>query len=148
MWHELEIRATEGVALPGGEVGEGHLVGPTDLGFHMVDLAREAVGRKPLHHGVRFEECPIDLLRRSTDHSVKPDGIRGHQYSSFLTRSPTTPRADCRPRCPCRRGRRSPEAPGLLKPPTRCGAGRPGCRATRPPGYAVSGRPRTPGRPI
>src|SRR5882724_6712496 len=65
-----------------------------------------------------------------------------------VTRSWAIPRADRRPRCPCPRERRAPGARGLLMPPSRCAAGRPGCRATRPTGYAVSGRPRTPGQPI
>src|SRR5437773_995638 len=83
MWHQLEIRSAEGVAVARGEVREGHLVGTADFRIDMVNLAGKAVRRKPLGHCVWIEERPIDLLRRDTEHSVKPNGAGGHDYFSF-----------------------------------------------------------------
>src|SRR5881394_3749454 len=76
--HELEIRAAEGVTGAGGEVREGHLVGAADLRIDMVNLAGEAVRRKPFGHGIGIEERPIHPLRDGPEHSVKPNGAGGH----------------------------------------------------------------------
>src|SRR5437773_763924 len=83
MWHQLEIRSAEGVAVACGEVREGHLVGTTDFRVDMVNLAGKAVRRKPLGHCVWIEECAIDFLRRRTEHAVKPNGAGGHDHFSF-----------------------------------------------------------------
>jgi hypothetical protein len=56
------------------------------FGLHMVNLAGEAVRRKPFTHGIGIEKCSIDTLRRSTEHTVKPDGIRGHDYFAFFSK--------------------------------------------------------------
>src|SRR4030095_4629839 len=42
-----------------------------------------AVRRKPFGHRVWIEECPIDFLRRRTEHSVKPDRVCRHDCFSF-----------------------------------------------------------------
>src|SRR4029453_6453917 len=83
MWHQVKICSAEGVAVAGGEVREGHLVGTADLRIDMVNLARKAVRRKPLGHCLGIDECPIDLLRCRTEHPVKPDGAGGHDDFSL-----------------------------------------------------------------
>src|SRR5262249_28874110 len=45
--HQLEISSAERVALAGREVREGHPVCPADLGIDVMNLASEAVRRKP-----------------------------------------------------------------------------------------------------
>src|SRR4029434_8148162 len=86
VWHQLEICSAEGVAIAGGEVGEGHLVRAADFGVEMVNPAGKAVRRKPFDHCVWIEECPIDLLGRRPEHSVKPDSAGGHDDVSFRWR--------------------------------------------------------------
>jgi len=91
--HQLQILATEGVAVTGGEIGERHLVGAADPGIHVVNLAGKSVGGEPFGHGVGIEERPIDSLRRRAEHAVKSDGIGWHDFVSFrwavLLRRPT-----------------------------------------------------------
>src|SRR2546422_2435028 len=82
MWHQFEIFSAEGVAVAGREVREGNPVGAADFGIYVVNLAREAVRRKPFGHCVCIEECSIDFLGCRTEHSVKPDSV-GHQTSPF-----------------------------------------------------------------
>src|SRR2546425_2506597 len=82
MWHQFKIFSAEGVAVACREVREGHSVGAADFGIYVVNLAREAVRRKPFGHCVCIEECSIDFLGRHTEHSVKPDSV-GHQTSPF-----------------------------------------------------------------
>src|SRR6185295_5793633 len=76
--HELEIRPVEGVTGARGEVREGHLVRAADLRIDVVDLAGEAVRRKPFGHGVGIEERAIEPLRGGPEHSMKPNGAGGH----------------------------------------------------------------------
>src|SRR6266850_7890251 len=83
MRHQFKILSAEGVAVACGEVREGHLVGTADCRIYMVNLAGKPVRRKPLGHCVWIQECPIDPLRRRTEHSVKPNGAGGHDYFSF-----------------------------------------------------------------
>jgi hypothetical protein len=83
MRHQLKISSAEGVTVAGGEVREGHRVATADFGIYVVNLAREAVGRKPLGQCVWIEECPIDFVRRRPEHSVKPDGACRHDDFSF-----------------------------------------------------------------
>ena len=61
-----------------GEIRERHLEGTADFGVHVMNLARESVRRKPFGHCVGIQERAIDLLRRRTEHAVKPDGICRH----------------------------------------------------------------------
>src|SRR3989442_14990952 len=51
-WDELTILPAEGVAVACREVRERHLVGATNFGIHMVNLAGETIWRKPLCHCV------------------------------------------------------------------------------------------------
>src|SRR5205814_6017692 len=81
MWHQLEICSAKGMARAGGEVCERHLVGAAGLRLYMVNLAREAVRRKPFGHRVWIEKCAIDSLGRCTEHAVKSDGACGHDGS-------------------------------------------------------------------
>src|SRR5213592_4792627 len=46
----------------------------------MVNLAGETIRWEPLGHCVGFEKRPIDSLGRSTQHTVEPDDVRGHDY--------------------------------------------------------------------
>jgi hypothetical protein len=62
------------MAVPRREVREGHFVGPADLGLDVMDLAREAVRRKPFGHRIAIEERSIDPLSWGTKHAVKFDG--------------------------------------------------------------------------
>src|SRR5215831_12950743 len=83
MRHQFEVPSSEGVTAARRKVREGHLVCTTDFGIQLVNLAREAVRRKPLDHCICIEERPIDLLGRRAEHSVMPDGICGHECFSF-----------------------------------------------------------------
>jgi len=40
-----------------------------------MDLAGEAVGRHPFHHGIGIQKGTVDALRRRTQNPVKADGI-------------------------------------------------------------------------
>src|SRR6185295_2934803 len=82
--HELQELATERMAMPCGEVREGHLVRTADLGLDVLDLACEAVRRQPLCHGIGIEERSIDPLRWCTKYPVKLDGVLGHCLFSLL----------------------------------------------------------------
>jgi hypothetical protein len=53
----------------------------------VMNLAREAVRRKPLGHGVGIEKCPIDPLGLATKNAVKTDGAR-HDSLLMLVASP------------------------------------------------------------
>jgi hypothetical protein len=68
--NELEVLAAEGMTVPRAEVGE-----PADAGVHLVHLAGETVGRKPLHHRVGIQERAVNAVGRSTEHSVKTNGV-------------------------------------------------------------------------
>src|SRR2546423_720160 len=74
----------------GGEVGERHFVGAADFRVQVVHLARESVWRKPFGFRVRIEECPVDLFGRSTDDTMKADGVRGHDDYSLRLAMPAT----------------------------------------------------------
>jgi hypothetical protein len=71
------------MAVAGREIRERHLVGATDFGVKMVNLAGEPVWRKPLDHCIRIDKSPIDPLGRRTQHTVKTDGVR-HDCSPLL----------------------------------------------------------------
>src|SRR5262249_14936633 len=83
MGHQFEVPSSEGVTAACRKVREGHLVCTADFGIQMVNLAREAVRRKPLGHCICIEERTIDRLGRRAEHSVKPDRIGGHEWLSF-----------------------------------------------------------------
>jgi hypothetical protein len=53
------------------------------LGIEVVNLAGEAVRRKPFGHRIGVEEGAIDSFSRGTEDAVKPDGIWGHDGLSF-----------------------------------------------------------------
>src|SRR6266480_6939192 len=46
----------------------------------MVNLAGKAIRWEPFGHCVGIEKRPIDSLRRSTQHTVEPDDVCGHDY--------------------------------------------------------------------
>src|SRR4029453_7107143 len=83
MWHQVKICSAEGVAVAGGEVREGHLVGTADLRIDMVNLARKAVRRQPLDHCLGIDECPIDFLRCRTEHPGERYGAGVHDDFSL-----------------------------------------------------------------
>src|SRR6266849_719883 len=62
----------------------------------MVNLAGKALRWEPFGHCVGIEKRPIDSLRRSTEHTVKPDGVCGHDY--FASRCVVMPNAIAQPR--------------------------------------------------
>ena len=66
-----------------GEVCKRHLVGTADLCVHMVHFSGKAVRREPLGHGIRVEECAIDLFGGGSEHAVEPDGIGRHGAVPF-----------------------------------------------------------------
>jgi hypothetical protein len=74
--HQFKIGATKRVALAAGEIRERHLVRAADRGVQMVHLAGESMRRQPFSQRVRIEERAVDPLRRRTEHTVQPDGMR------------------------------------------------------------------------
>src|SRR5581483_6858827 len=84
---QLEILPAERVALAGREVRERHPEGAADPRVQVVHLAREPVRGQPLDHRVRVEEGPVDLLGRSPQHAVKPDGVARHRLLLSSARS-------------------------------------------------------------
>jgi hypothetical protein len=66
------------------EVREGHPVGATNPGIHVMHLSRESVRWKPLCQGIGIKEGAIDAFRRCPDDPVKSDGICGHDQISIL----------------------------------------------------------------
>ena len=47
---QLKILSSEGVTLPGGEIGERHPVSAANSCLELVNLARESIWRKPFDH--------------------------------------------------------------------------------------------------
>src|SRR5437870_2970641 len=82
MWHEFNVLSSERMTLSCGEVRKRHLMCAADLGIHVVNLSSKSVRRKPLTHGVWFQECSIYPLGGRTQDAVKPDCIRGHSFFS------------------------------------------------------------------
>src|SRR5467141_1304551 len=80
VWHQLKILSAERVAMARGEVCERHLVGTADFRIQMVNLAGKAIRREPFGHCVGIEKRPIDSLGRSTEHTVEPDDVCGHDH--------------------------------------------------------------------
>jgi hypothetical protein len=72
---QLHVCSAEGVALARGEIRKGHSVSAVDLGVHLVHLAGESVWRKPFGQGVGIKKCPINFLRRRTEHTVKSNRV-------------------------------------------------------------------------
>jgi hypothetical protein len=72
---KFQVFAAERMAVACGEIGEGHLVGPTDFGLQMMDFASESVRWKPFAHCVSVEECPINSLWSCPKNAVELDGI-------------------------------------------------------------------------
>jgi hypothetical protein len=62
----------------GAEVRERHPVAAALLRIQLVNPAGEAVRRQPLDHGVGVEKRPVDPLGRRPQHTVKADGVGGH----------------------------------------------------------------------
>ena len=81
--HQLLVRATERVTVPRCEVGKRHPESAADLGVQVMDLAREAVGRKPLAHRIRVEEGAIEAFGFGTKHTVEAEGTSGHELRAF-----------------------------------------------------------------
>ena len=73
--HQFEIGSTEGMTLLGGKIRERHPVATADTGIDLVNLAREAMRRKPLDHRIGIEKGPIDPLGSGAQHSVKFNGV-------------------------------------------------------------------------
>src|SRR6266850_249250 len=80
---ELQVGATEGMAVAGREIGERHLMSTADPRIHMMALAGEPVRRQPFRHRVRVGECAVELLRATAKHAVKLDGVAFHGQFSF-----------------------------------------------------------------
>src|SRR5450755_4127850 len=89
----------------GREVSERHLKGAADFRLQVVHFAGESVRRKPFGPGIRIQECPVDLLGRGTDDTMKSDGVRGHDEYSFHSVGPAN--ADCGLRNESNRSRES-----------------------------------------
>jgi hypothetical protein len=49
----------------------------------MMDLAGEAIGRKPFSHRVGIKKRPVDFLRGGPQHEMKPDCVRSHDFFPF-----------------------------------------------------------------
>ena len=62
------------------EVREGHLERAADPGVHVMDLAGEAVRRKPLGHSVSVKEGAIDTFRSGPDYAMQSNGVCRHDY--------------------------------------------------------------------
>src|SRR6202030_2671248 len=82
-WHQFTILAAKGVTVACRKVRERHLVGAANFGIHVVNLAGETVGRKPLGHCVSVQKCAIDALGLRPEHAMKSDGSCGHEQFSF-----------------------------------------------------------------
>ncbi len=80
---QFAVLAAEGVRVAGREVRERHLVGAADACVHVVDLAREAIWRKPLRLCVGIEERAVDTLRLGTKYPVETSGACSHDGGSF-----------------------------------------------------------------
>src|SRR3546814_8975451 len=88
----LQIGTAEGMALPGGEVPEGHSVFTAFFRLKLVDRTGETKGRQPARNGVGFQECAVDLFRPGGENPVQFDSIgHGHLlsrgYAGCATRS-------------------------------------------------------------
>jgi len=59
----------------GGKIRERHPVATADTGIDLVNLACEAMRRKPLDHRIGIEKGPIDPLGSGAQHSVKFNGV-------------------------------------------------------------------------
>ena len=81
--HQLEIFASERVALSGGEVPERQQVGAANPGVQVVDLGGKSVGRQSLDRCNGFQKRPADFSRRRRNHAVQPDGAGWHNCGSF-----------------------------------------------------------------
>ncbi len=79
--HEFSIFATEGVAVPGSEICERHLVGTADLSVRVVNFPYKTIRRKPFCLRIRIKKRSINPLGRCTKHPVKPDRIFCHGCS-------------------------------------------------------------------
>ena len=66
------------MALAGREVGERHLETAAHLRVHVMNLACESIGRKPLAHGVGVEESAIYSFWFRPEDAVKSDGMCCH----------------------------------------------------------------------
>ena len=75
---ELEIFASEGVAVPCREICERHSIRTAYLRIQMVHLPGEAVGRKPFGFRVRINKSSINLVGRSAENPMKSDRISCH----------------------------------------------------------------------
>jgi hypothetical protein len=82
--HQLQVLATEGMRVAGGEVGEGHPVAAADARIEVLHLAGEAVRRQPLGHRVGIEEGAVDALGRRAQDAVQGDGSAGHGWPLSL----------------------------------------------------------------
>jgi hypothetical protein len=74
------------MAAAAAEIGEGHVIAAADLGVDFVDLAGEAVGRKPPGQGVGVEEGFIDALGGSAEDAVEADGAWGSGHGEVTPR--------------------------------------------------------------
>src|SRR5262249_25122378 len=81
---QLEVFAAERMAVAGGEVRERHPVSAADFRVDLMDLAREAVGRKPFGHGSGVEKRAVGALGRCAQDTVESDSV-GHDDLAFDT---------------------------------------------------------------
>src|SRR3546814_146709 len=81
---KFQIGAAEGMALPGGEVPEGHSVPAAFPGLKLVDRTGETEGWQPARNGVGFQECAVDLFRPGGEDPVQFDSIRSEEHTSEL----------------------------------------------------------------
>src|SRR5690606_16997858 len=61
------------------KIPERHSVLAADLCLQLVDGADKAIGRQPACHGVRLDECAIDLFRLGGEYAVQADSA-GHGF--------------------------------------------------------------------
>ena len=82
-WHQLTILAAKRMTVACCEVRERHLVGATNCGIHVVNLAGETMWWKPLGHCVGVQERSVHTLGFCAKHAVKSDGSCGHDQFTF-----------------------------------------------------------------
>lgn len=76
----FELRGLLGAYRP-AEEAPAITVAAADLGVQLLDLAGEAVGRKPPGEGLPVEEGTVDLFGSGAQHAVQADGSGGHGLS-------------------------------------------------------------------
>jgi hypothetical protein len=75
VWQEFEIFAAERLALPCGEVPEGHFESASGHRVEFVDGAGKTVGRQPFCKRIGLKKGSIDLLGLCGHDAMKTDGV-------------------------------------------------------------------------